>query len=79
MTLVWIVVAIASVLALAAFITARGAMRRLKQLTEMYWELKYDHGELKAQVKGFTAPEQRVDASSAPVQAFVPLGDLKKK
>jgi hypothetical protein len=78
MTLLWIFAALGWLLAFAAYMTARSAARRLKQLTEMYWELKYDHGELKAQVRSLTGQEPRSERA-APGQAFVPLGDLRKK
>jgi hypothetical protein len=64
---------IACVVALAAFIQARRTARRVTQLTEMYWQLKYDHGELKATM---TSPEP---AAPAPSSAFVPLGAVKRK
>ena len=63
----------ACVVALAAFIQARRSARRVTQLTEMYWQLKYDHGELKATV---TPP---APAAPAPTSAFVPLGAVKRK
>jgi hypothetical protein len=65
---------IACVLALAAFVQARRSARRVSQLTEMYWQLKYDHGELKATV---TPPGE--PAVPAPTSAFVPLGAVKRK
>ena len=37
-------------LAVAAHLRAQALTRRLDVLTELYWELKYDHGALKAQV-----------------------------
>ncbi|MCA1584082.1 MAG: hypothetical protein LC791_04660 [Acidobacteria bacterium] len=78
MTFLWIVAATGWVLAMAALMTARGAARRLAQLTEMYWELKYEHGELKARVKTLVGDSSEPPPTAA-VQAFVPLGDLKKK
>jgi hypothetical protein len=37
----------------------------------MYWQLKFDHGELKAKVDPSTPPPQ-------PKQTFVPLAGLKR-
>jgi hypothetical protein len=65
---------IACVLALAAFVQARRSARRVSQLTDMYWQLKYDHGELKASVTPPGAPDV-----PAPASAFVPLGAVKRK
>jgi hypothetical protein len=64
---------LACVVAVAAFVQARRSARRVSQLTEMYWQLKYDHGELKASV---TPPEP---GPPAPTSAFVPLGAVKRK
>ena len=41
---------------LAALAIARRLTRRVAQLNELYWQLKYDHGELKARVKAIEAP-----------------------
>jgi hypothetical protein len=43
------------------------------QLTEMYWQLKFDHGELKAKV------DPAVPAQPAPKQTFVPLSSVKRQ
>jgi len=68
----WIVAALALVVALAALAQARRTAHQLAQVTEMYWQLKYDHGELKAKVDPPTpvAPE--------PKATFVPLTQLKR-
>ena len=64
---------IACAVALAAFVQGRRSARRVAQLTEMYWQLKYDHGELKATVVPGGEPPP------APTSAFVPLGAVKRK
>lgn len=67
------VVAIVSlVVALAALVQARRQARQLARLTEMFWQLKYEHGELKASVA--PAPEP----AAPPASAFVPLGAVKR-
>lgn len=63
---------IACVVALAAFVQARRAARQLAQLTEMYWQLKYEHGELKATLMPPGEPPP------APTSAFVPIGAVKR-
>jgi hypothetical protein len=63
---------VACFVALAAFVQARRSARRVTQLTEMYWQLKYDHGELKATVTPSAPP------APAPMSAFVPLGAVKR-
>lgn len=68
----WIVSIAALIVALAAWVHARRTARQLAQVTEMYWQLKFDHGELKAKVD----PTQ--PAAPAPKQTFVPLSSMKK-
>jgi hypothetical protein len=75
----WLLVATGWLLALAAYMTARRTSRKLAQLTEMYWELKYDHGELKARVKALAGDESSTGPPSPPVQGFVPIGDVKRR
>ena len=58
--------------ALVALALVRRQARKLEQLTEMYWQLRYDHGELKSAV----TPE--APAPPAPISGFVPLGSLKR-
>jgi hypothetical protein len=61
----------ALLLALAAHLRAQTLARRLAVLTELYWELKYDHGALKAQVTPPSPP-------APPPTAFVPLTAIKR-
>ena len=61
---------VALAIALAALLTARRARRQNAQLTELYWQLKFDHGEVKAKVFPAEPPK--------PPAGFVPLGDVKK-
>jgi hypothetical protein len=79
MTWLWIVAATGWLLALAALATARRLSRRLAQLTELYWELKYDYGELKTRVKAIAPTAEEQAAAAPPVQqSFVPLSSLKR-
>ena len=45
-----IVAVSALVIAILAFAHARRTARKLAMLEEQYWQLKFDHGELKARV-----------------------------
>jgi hypothetical protein len=68
-------VALASVsliVALAALALVRQQSRKLAQITEMYWQLRYDHGELKASL----APE--APPPPPPISGFVPLESIKR-
>ena len=65
------------VLALMAWMAARGAGRRVSQLQDMYWALKFEHTELKARVDR-VAPEPGAAPRTAPGTQFVPLTDVKR-
>jgi hypothetical protein len=79
MTWLWVVAVSGWLLAFASFATARRLSRRLAQLTELYWELKFDHGELKARVKAVAPTHEEAAAAAPPVQqSFVPLSSLKR-
>ncbi len=72
MTGLWIVALSSLAVAVVAFAQARRTARQLAQITEMYWQLKYDHGELKAKV------DPAAPAKPEPRQTFVPLTQLKR-
>jgi hypothetical protein len=82
LTLNGLVIAGALVLAIAALISARRAVRRLERLSESYWELRYESGQLKARITrietaaGVREP-QELPPPAVPT-AFVPLSSLKK-
>jgi hypothetical protein len=71
---------IALVIALAAVSIARRTRRRLDQLQQSYWDLRYEHSRLKAQVKRLDpeeAPEPE-PAAAPPSTTFIPLSSLKR-
>ena len=80
MMLLWILASLSMVVAATAWAKARRASRQLAQLTERYWELKYQHGELRAQMA------RQMGEGSGPVppplqpvaEAFVSLASLKR-
>ena len=84
MMLLWMVSGLSLLVAIASWIRARRVSRRLEQLSQMYWELRYELGELRVQA------EQRTADPSAPMSdttgrteggastAFVPLATLKR-
>ena len=80
MTLLWIVAGVSLLLAVLAWSRARRTARRLEQLSQMYWELKYQHGELRVQVQRLTGetPPDIPAQPRPPAEAFVPLTSLKK-
>ena len=82
MTLLWLVAGAAVLVALAAWAKARRLAKRLDRLTESYWELRYEHGQLRARVNRLD-PETAAAADGAadpgPATAFVPLSSLKSR
>ncbi len=74
--------AVALAVALAAFASIRRLRRRLEQLQQSYWDLRYEHGRLKAQVKQLDpeAPAETQEPASAPAASttFIPLSSLKR-
>ena len=66
------VAVVALIIALVALGLVRRQGRRLAELTDMYWQLRYDHGELKSAVHP-PSPEP-----PPPTSTFVPLGSVKR-
>jgi hypothetical protein len=82
LTFLWLLTGAAVVTAAAALVKARRLAKRLERLTESYWELRYDHGQLRARLNRLdpeAAPAPAADPSRQPgVTAFVPLSALKR-
>jgi hypothetical protein len=74
---------LAGVVAIAALLKARATATRLRQMTESYWELRYESGQLKSRVArlevqaGLREPPPDTTAPAAKT-TFVPLSTLKK-
>ena len=82
MTLLWLLTGAAVLVALAALVKARRLAKRLERLTESYWELRYEQGQLRARVNRLD-PDGTAAASEPPAPAspthFVPLSSLKRQ
>ena len=72
-------------MALVALWRARGAAKRLERLSESYWELRYESGQLKARVTRLEVETGLREPSPDPegqqptaATTFVPLSSLKK-
>ncbi len=79
--MLWVVAGTSLLLALLAWNRARRLGRRLEQLTQMYWELKYQHGELRVQVQRLSGEGPASDTGvppPPPADSFIPLASLKK-
>ena len=77
---VWFAIGLAFVLALSSWVRARGLARRLEQLTQQYWELRYQQGQLRADVKRLDPVSEppAPPPAEAPPQTFIPLSSLKR-
>jgi len=88
LALEWLLAALAalvSVSAFSAFLASRRLTKRVERLSESYWELRYELGQLSARLARLEGTAARNDQPSAPeagvpggVAAFVPLSSLKK-
>jgi hypothetical protein len=80
LTLQWLLTVAAVLVAAAAFLKARRLARRLERLTESYWELRYEHGQLRARMNRFDpeASPPAPDVPTTPGTAFVPLSSLRR-
>ena len=94
MTLQWLLTGAALLAAVVALQRARRVSRRLERLTESYWELRYEHGQLRARIARLEPPqpapfthaapgsredlEPAAQALQAGATAFVPLSSLKR-
>jgi hypothetical protein len=82
----WLLIGAALLCALGAFLRARRVARRLERLTESYWELRYEYGQLRARVTRLEPPPSAeggaADAAEPARQAggtaFVPLSSLRR-
>ncbi len=81
MIVLWFIAGVSLVVALVAWRQARRTAKRLAQLSEMYWELKYQQGELRVRMQRASgeAPAPPRPQAAAPEQqadGFVPLSSL---
>jgi|tagenome__1003787_1003787.scaffolds.fasta_scaffold20694809_2 hypothetical protein len=81
--LLWIVTAVALLLAGAAWVRAGRLARKLEALNQSYWELRYDFTRLRSQVARLDPETEPAEPpaqppAQAPV-AFVSLSSIRKK
>jgi hypothetical protein len=77
----WILTGAAMAIAVAALVRARRLARRLERLTESYWELRYEHGQLRGRVNRLDPEPAGGDVQEVQQTAgttFVPLSSLRR-
>ena len=83
-TLHWLISGIALLVAAFAVARARWVAARCERLADSYWELRYEHGQLRARVARLegapdsgAADQPAVAPQTAPA-TFIPLSTLKR-
>ena len=80
MTFHWLLTVAALLIAVSAWAKARRLAKRLERLTESYWELRYEHGQLRARVNRVDPEQSTAREPSMPpgTSTFVPLSSLRR-
>ena len=88
LTFLWLLSGVAFLMAVAAGARARRVSKRLERLSESYWELRYEHGQLRSRLARLEPATSGQDPAPGaggepPVgqpgaTAFVPLSSLKR-
>jgi len=83
LTLSSFLIVVLALMTLVAFVRLRRAARRLDRLAESYWQVRYEQGQISAQLtrleKGIdTTGAPAAEAAEPPRTAFVPLSSLRK-
>jgi hypothetical protein len=83
LTLHWLLTAATLLIAVLALLRARRTAKRLERLTESYWELRYETGQLRARVTRLEPADpssggSQAEAPQGGATAFVPLSSLKR-
>jgi hypothetical protein len=85
LTLHWLATVAALLVAAAALLRARRVAKRLERLTESYWDLRYENGQLRVRVARLEPPDPASGGADVGQPArqeatthFVPLSSLKR-
>ena len=79
LTLLWLLTGAAVLTAGAALLMVRRQSKRLERLSESYWELRYEHGQLRAHVNRLDpGTHAAAPAAEPPATNFIPLSSLKR-
>lgn len=77
----WAFAAVGVLFGVLGYSLGRRNARKLEQLSQSYWELRYQHGQLRAQVNRLDPehqPEPPPEMPDRPAQNFIPLSSLKR-
>lgn len=77
MTLAEALAALALVAATASWVVGRRSARQLRDVTALYWQLKFEHGELKTRLDR-AMPDPDAPPRTPPGTQFVPLSSVKR-
>jgi hypothetical protein len=80
LTLQWFLAGSCLLLTAAVLLYVRRLSKKLERLSQSYWELRYEHGQLSARLARLEPQDEVVGdrQQSAARTAFVPLSSLKK-
>jgi hypothetical protein len=70
-----------AVFGVLGYLAGRRNARKLEQLSQSYWELRYQHGQLRAQVNRLDPTQQPSEpepTGERPAANFIPLSSLKR-
>ena len=77
LTLQHFLTTISVLVAVAALFQVRRVSRRLERLSDAYWELRYEYGQLRARLNRVEGTDAE-SVEQAPPANFVPLSSLKR-
>jgi hypothetical protein len=80
LTFQWLSTGVAVLVAVLALLRGRRLAKRLERLTESYWELRYDHGQLRARLARIEGQPEADRPAAGPQPgstSFIPLASLK--
>jgi hypothetical protein len=78
LALQWFLTVLAVLVAIAALARARRVSKRLDRLSESYWELRYEYGQMNAKIGRADGSVPAESPKPADPTTFVPLSSLKK-
>jgi hypothetical protein len=79
LSLPWLLLGAVLMLAALAFERMRRLSKRLERLTESYWDLRYELGQLQSRVNRLEPEQPSAPAPPPPgTSAFIPVSSLKR-